>query len=71
MAWWLGMVWYVIVEYPRATIAFWGRHVLRILTVHYTIKVTSCQLLFANYIQACAVVGMLGEHVKIKIMEQH
>ena len=37
MALWLWVwVWYAIVEYPQSTIAFWGPHVLGILTVDYT-----------------------------------
>ena len=35
----LGVAWYVIVEYPQATIVFWGLHVLRILKVDYTFNV--------------------------------
>ena len=30
--------WYVIVEYPLATVAFWGHHVPLILTVDNTFK---------------------------------
>ena len=32
----VGVAWYVIVENPLASIAFWGPHVPRILTVDYT-----------------------------------
>ena len=32
------MAWYVIVEYPRAHLTFWGPHVLRISTVDYTLN---------------------------------
>ena len=34
----VGVAWYVILEYRGPTIAFWGHHVPRILTVDYVFK---------------------------------